>query len=165
MANYNTDIKKFIYDKKELYLRMLDLLEQERSVLGRSDLDALWQMNDVKNKISKDIEKLRQNIIECLDNAGVTHSLDPDDFRIDDLPDLMTDEEEKKLCSELCVDLKVIKTKVYNTQAVNRQFVEEYLGMLEELVTVIAETGSEKSYSRGNSYSQKSGGLILNQEA
>jgi uncharacterized protein YpuA (DUF1002 family) len=165
MSGISKEIKKFLDDKKSLYLRLLSVLEEEREILKRSDLDALWKMNDIKNEIASDIESARQDIIRVLRGNGIKNNLSVKNFSLDDFLSLIENEEEYPDFLKSSKELKSVKTKVYNTQSVNRQFVEEYLGMLEELVSVIANNGFNRTYSRKNAYPAKSGGLILNQEA
>ncbi|MGE4518635.1 MAG: flagellar export chaperone FlgN [Desulfobacteraceae bacterium] len=165
MSGISKEIKKFLDDKKSLYLRLLSVLEEEREILKRSDLDALWKMNDIKNAIASDIESARQDIIRVLRGNGIKNNLSVKNFSLDDFLSLIENEEEYPDFLKSSMELKSVKTKVYNTQSVNRQFVEEYLGMLEELVSVIANNGFNRTYSRKNAYPAKSGGLILNQEA
>jgi hypothetical protein len=166
MSGISKEIKKFLDDKKSLYLRLLSVLEEEREILKRSDLDALWKMNDIKNAIASDIESARQDIIRVLRGNGIKNNLSVKNFSLDDFLSLIEEnEEEYPDFLKSSKELKSVKTKVYNTQSVNRQFVEEYLGMLEELVSVIANNGFNRTYSRKNAYPAKSGGLILNQEA
>jgi hypothetical protein len=165
MSGISKEIKKFLDDKKSLYLRLLSVLEEEREILKRSDLDALWKMNDIKNAIASDIESARQDIIRVLRGNGIKNNLSVKNFSLDDFLSLIENEEEYPDFLKSSKELKSVKTKVYNTQSVNRQFVEEYLGMLEELVSVIANNGFNRTYSRKNAYPAKSGGLILNQEA
>jgi len=164
MSGIIKNIKKILEEKKTFYLKLLSVLEEEREILKKSDLDALWKMNDIKNDIALDIEKLRQKIINILNSARIKNNLDIKNFNLEDFFSLIENQEESQSFFKTIGDLKNIKTKVYNCQAVNRQFVEEYLLMLEELVSVIANSSFNKTYSRQNSYPAKSGGLILNRE-
>jgi hypothetical protein len=165
MSGISKDIKKFLDDKKSLYLRLLSALEEEREILKRSDLDALWKMNDKKNEIASDIESARKNIIKVFTGSGIKNKLTVKNFDFDEFLTLIEGEDDYKDLLKSSMELKVIKTNVYNAQSVNRQFVDEYLQMLEELVSVIANNGFNRTYSRKNAYPAKSGGLILNQEA
>jgi len=165
MSGISKDIKKFLDDKKSLYLRLLSALEEEREILKRSDLDALWKMNDIKNDIASDIESARKNILRVFTGNGMKNNLSIKNFSLDEFLSLIENEEDYPVFFKTSMELKLIKTKVYNTQSVNRQFVDEYLQMLEELVSVIANNGFNRTYSRKNAYPAKSGGLILNQEA
>lgn len=165
MSGITENIKNILEDKKTLYSKLLSALEEEREILKRSDLDALWKMNDIKNDIAGDIENLRFSIIKILKSSGINkNSLEIKKFDLDELLSVTEKDCGNEILLKPVADLKNIKTKVYNSQAVNRQFVEEYLGMLEELVSVIANSGFNKTYSRKNAYPAKSGGLILNQE-
>ncbi|MCB9481308.1 MAG: flagellar export chaperone FlgN [Desulfobacteraceae bacterium] len=164
MSGITENIKNILEDKKTLYSKLLSALEEEREILKRSDLDALWKMNDIKNDIAGDIENLRFSIIKILKSSGIKNSLEIKKFDLDELLSVTEKDCGNEILLKPVADLKNIKTKVYNSQAVNRQFVEEYLGMLEELVSVIANSGFNKTYSRKNAYPAKSGGLILNQE-
>jgi type II secretory pathway component PulK len=164
MSGIIENIKKIFEEKKVLYLKLLSVLEEEREILKKSDLDALWKMNDIKSDIAADIENLRQKIINILNSARIKNTLEIKKFNLNELLDLCENEEEYKNLFKIIADIKNVRTKVYNSQAVNRGFVEEYLGILEELVSVIANNGFNKTYSRKNSYPAKSGGLILNRE-
>ncbi|MDY0131285.1 MAG: flagellar export chaperone FlgN [Desulforegulaceae bacterium] len=165
MSGIGKHIKKFLDDKKSFYLRLLSVLEEERDILKRSDLDALWKMNDAKNEIAFQIESARQDMIEILIKSGIKNNLSVKEFSLDEFLFLFENEDEYLVFKEAGQEITQIKTKVYNSQSVNRQFVEEYLGILGELVSVIANNGSNRTYSRKNDYPAKSGGLILNQEA
>ncbi|MDY0361777.1 MAG: flagellar export chaperone FlgN [Desulforegulaceae bacterium] len=164
MSGITENIKKIFQEKKALYLKLLSVLDEEREILKKSDIDALWKMNDIKNDIASDIEKLRQEIINILNSARIKNTLEVKNFNLDELLGLFQNQEEYKTLFSSAADIKNLRTKVYNSQSVNRRFVEEYLGMLEELVSVIANNGFNKTYSRKNSYPAKSGGLILNRE-
>ncbi|PID77957.1 MAG: hypothetical protein CSB21_02370 [Deltaproteobacteria bacterium] len=162
--NEEIEIKKNLEDKKELYLRMMNALEEENHILRASDTDALWKMNSVKNEIASRIEKKRKDMIDLVNKAGIKNDLDYDSFSLDRFIALFEKSNFFHEYQKLENDMKLIKTKIWNLQSVNRQFVEEYLKTLDELVSVIVQTGTNKSYSRKKSFAAKTGGLILSQE-
>ena len=164
MNRIDAEAVKILEKKTDLYLKLLDALEEEKEILKKSELDALWRMNSTKNEIASDIEKIRKETADFLDMEGVKHKLNLKKFNLDEFTVLFKNSEEYGHISNCAEELKIIKLKVYNLQSVNRQFVEEYLGMLGDLVSVIVQCGSNKSYGKSSSYPAKTGGLIVNQE-
>lgn len=164
MTGLDIKIKSFCSSKKELYLQLLDALEKEREILKSSDLDAIWQMNGIKNDLAHDIEALRQEMVDFVNHAGFKNNLSARDFNVRAFLDIFRDETNFADYEIFLKELKDIKQRVYNAQVVNRQFVEEYLGMLEDLVSVMFESGSNTLYARNSSYPAKTGGVLFNQE-
>jgi hypothetical protein len=164
MTKLTTEIKKIMEIKKNLFLVLLETLEEEKEILKSSDLDALWKLNHRKNDIASDIENARKDLIELLHRYGKINNLDEKKFSLEEFLNLFIDSEEYDDVSEMCQDLSLVKSKVYETQKVNKMFVEEYLGILEELVTVITGSGNNKTYSRQSIGPARSSGMLLSQE-
>lgn len=164
MTKLTNEIKVIMEKKKNFFLILLETLEEEKEILKSSDLDALWKLNHKKNDLALDIENTRKNLIELLHRFGMVNDLDEKKFSLEEFLNLFTDLEEYDDISKICQDLSLVKSKVYETQRVNKMFVEEYLGILEELVTVITGSGNNKTYSRQSIGSARSSGMLLSQE-
>lgn len=123
-----------------VYHSLIDVLEQEKESLIRSDVEALWRFSDRKHQYVSDIELLRRKMLAELKRLGVEHGMTAETFREERIFALLPDRRDRQI-GNLQRALLAAKTRVHALSRANKNFVEEYLLVLDELIGIIANAG------------------------
>ena len=154
-------IESLFQEKVMLYKDLVDILNQEKRTLMETNVDALWKISEQKQKVASRIENIRHSILSTLLEMGIEHEMSVAAFNIPAVIEYLSEavEDSRDLTESLRkinVTLVTLKNQVQELASDNKRFVEEYLDVLDELISIIASAGKpEKSYSRYPSTSMK----------
>lgn len=134
--------------KIELYNDLVAILKQEKQSLSDSDVDALWCYAEKKQIIAGEIEEARQRILEVLTAMEIEHGLDQGAFSAERVVVCFPAEERGDL-KTLQLRLDAVKREVHRHSKANKDFVEEYLKVLDDMISVITGAANpQSSYDR-----------------
>ncbi len=133
-------IVSMLQEKLVLYHSLIDVLEQEKKSLIASDVETLWQFSDQKQKYVREIEALRTRMLAELDHMGVDHGMNALTFRVERMFAFLPNQRDR-LMENLQRALLTAKTKVHALSRANKNFVEEYLSVLDEMIAIITSAG------------------------
>ncbi|MCF8067760.1 MAG: flagellar protein FlgN [Desulfobacterales bacterium] len=139
-------IEKSFHRKILLYQDLLEVLKQERKNIMASDVDSLWQLSNSKQEIAAKIEEIRKEILNALSETAVDHDMDITSFRSSRVLSLLPGDAADRLRG-VHVSLNIIKDEVQTMAGENRNFIEEYLKILDDLIGVIANAGQNQPTS------------------
>ncbi len=152
MATTASDIQNLFNEKIILYRELLECLRQEKKILMEPDVNLLWDISSQKNALAAKIEDVRRRILNTLTDASINHDMNVAAFRVSKilkiLPDTVAQNSKK-----VHVTLVGIKEEIYQLAKESKRFVEGYLGVINDLIGVIANEGKYKPVY-GNSPNQ-----------
>jgi flagellar biosynthesis/type III secretory pathway chaperone len=141
MSAREEKIRGFLEAKIALYRQLQEVLEEERTSLMVSNVARLWKLANQKQQIVSQIEHLRGDFVAYMDDCGISHGMTVSDFQLPGFMALIPEESSLKLSKHLGV-IDRLKKEIQSLASDNRQFVEEYLSTLNELVGIF--TGGQK---------------------
>ncbi len=159
------DIETLFYQKIETYEELVDIFTQERKSLEAADIEAMWRYSDQKQKISARIIEIRTRILAIMSKFGILHGMNPTTFHTPKIISLVPKKQGQNL-QKIYVALIMIKNKVRLLSEENKKFVEDYLGILDELIGIITNAGKPKSLydHKSNCNTGKKTNLLLHKE-
>jgi flagellar FlgN protein len=157
-------IESLYQEKIVLYQDLIDALETERKSIIDIDVDALWKISDQKSRIARKIEKKQQQILAHLEALPVQYGADISPFDTQRILDLLPEEIKGRL-KKVSVLLRTLKEEIRARLKENRGFVGEYLGILDEIIGVVAGAGKQNPvYNRGRRAGNPATRLFLHRE-
>lgn len=133
-------IETLFEEKTDAYKQLVDILTQERKSLENADVDAMWVFSDRKQKISARITALRKEILHQLDQAGIHHGMNPVTFHMPSILARLPGQQTRRLQKQYAA-LVAVKNNLNLLSRENKTFVEDYLGILDELIGIITNAG------------------------
>ena len=146
MESCVAEIEALVQEKISLYRALLATVQQEREILLASDVDTLWHISKKKQALASEIEGIRRKILVALSEDSIAHDMSVSGFQISKILPLLP----AKSCSllhTLNVTLNILNDSINGLVKENRRFVEEYLGMVNDLVGIITGAGQPASVS------------------
>jgi len=159
------DIETLFYNKIEAYEQLVEIFTQEKKSLESADIEAMWRYSDQKQKISNRIVEIRMCILTILNKFGILHGMDATTFHTPKIISLISGKQRQNL-QKIYVSLIMIKNKVRLLSEENKKFVEDYLGILDELIGIITNAGKPKPVydNMSNHNGVKKTNLLLHKE-
>jgi len=135
-------------EKILLYQDLVEVLRQEKKTIRETDVDGLWRFTQEKQTIAKKIEEVREQILSLLDEMNISHGMDLPSFKMEQVMTLLP-REIKTSVKQQQITLSGLKFQVQELARGNKAFVEEYLNVLDEMITIIANAGNQDTgYNR-----------------
>ena len=157
-------IENLLHEKVLLYRDLLDILEQEKKSIQEIDIDSLWKISRRKQEIASEIETARGKILDALKHASISHDMDMESFEIPKILAALPEDVNERL-RKVNVTLLSIKDDIQGLLRENKQFVGEYLNVLDELIGIITDSGSrEPVYGRDRHPAKTGANLLLHRE-
>lgn len=148
MESSANPVSTLINEKILLYQDLVEVLQQEKKTIRETDVDALWDFTQKKQTIARKIEDLRGKILSFLDMLEITHGMDAASFKMEKVMALLPREMETSVKQQQFT-LSGLKFQVRELARGNKAFVEEYLNVLDEMITIIANAGNQETgYTR-----------------
>jgi flagellar biosynthesis/type III secretory pathway chaperone len=144
MSSHEKKIRGFIETKIALYHELKEVLEKERASIMASNVDQLWGLSAQKQRIVAQIEQLRCDMIECVKEEGLSCDLTVANFQLTDVIQLLPKKSVLQLNKHLAV-IDRLKREIQSLASDNRQFVEEYLATLNDLVNIFTDSHQSAS--------------------
>lgn len=159
-----TSMEALFHEKLILYRELAETVKEEKEWIVHADVDALWRVSEKKRTIADAIEDLRTKILSELTRKGISHEMSASTFQTSRVISLLTDDLKKRLAS-VQFSLVTLKEEIESISRDNRQYIESYLAMLDDLTAIL--TGRDQSppaYSNGRNRVAAYGPRILHQE-
>ncbi len=165
MDTFIEQLKDFFHQKILLYRELTQVLEQEKQSLVETNVDALWGFSDKKQTITKAVTKLRTSILKMANDSGLDPSMTGKSFNASKLINLLPKDNREEL-QRLNLTLITLKSNVHEMSKANKQYVEEYLNVLDEMLGLIANVGKKETTYGQHRYlaGEQKSNLILHRE-
>lgn len=151
---------KLFNEKIALYEELVGCLDQERQVLIKSDMDELWEVASRKTSLISKINDVRVKILEVLTQARIPQVMDGVNFDLASvyrsLPFTCQDQLRRHYQS-----LVRLKSETRSRSEENKQFIQECLEFMDDLVQILAAVGKDKVYGKGRAPSAKNSANLL----
>jgi flagellar biosynthesis/type III secretory pathway chaperone len=151
-------------EKLMLYKELADVLAKEKQWIVNADVDELWRVSDAKRAIASKIDVIRTRILRMFTEAGIEHKMIPETFQnsraISFLPVALREQ-----LSGTLLSLGMVKQEVRSLSRENKQYIESYLSMLDDLMSVLtgrAETPS--TYTSHQKVPETNSPMLFHQE-
>lgn len=140
MTTFNLPIAPLFQEKLMHYRELAAVLQKERQWIINANVDELWRVSDAKRAIAAEIDAIRVRILQLMTDAGMNHGMIPETFQPSKLISLLPVPLRKELAGTL-LSLSMAKEKVRSLSRENKRYIESYLSMLDDLMSVL--TGKE----------------------
>lgn len=161
MENALKILEDLFHRKIMLYQELVESLKQERALLAKPDMDGLWDVSDRKQMLVTRIEGVRSDILCALANASLQYDMDEEDFSLAAVMAAFP-QENKGRFRQSYLSLVHLKAEVRQRSLENKVFVEQSLDFLDELISIIADTGvPDRPYTNGGSIHQSGSFNVL----
>ncbi len=141
-------------EKLMLYKELADVLAKEKQWIVNADVDELWRVSDAKRAIASKIDVIRTRILRMFTEAGIEHKMIPETFQNSRVISFLPAALRKQLSGTL-LSLGIVKQEVRSLSRENKQYIESYLSMLDDLMSVL--TGREAVPAAYGSQGKSSG--------
>lgn len=149
METFAYNIENLLQKKLGIYSELTSLLEAETGYIVKMDVNSLWAASTRKKELASDIEKLRHSIIFLLDDKQIDHGMDMRTFDLDRLVKILP------LASRIKADIEMIKiaidgkkNEIRQLASSNRRYINEYLGVIDGVLSTITGNSSQQSYAK-----------------
>lgn len=158
-------IERLLNDKIFLFQELLDILKDEKKSIVDIDVDKLWAFSKKKQVVASKIEDIRKDILHVLDGAAIVHEMTLDTFSVAKIIEL-TGLNAHAPMNQLNVTLILLKKRVQAIAKENKKYVQDYLGVMDELIGTIADMGEKNSVYENTRYPRqhKKTSYMLNTE-
>ncbi|MBW1960460.1 MAG: flagellar export chaperone FlgN [Deltaproteobacteria bacterium] len=143
MKRNGSTIETLFHEKILLYRDLLETLKQEKESIFKIDVDALWRISDKKQRIASEIKGARQKILDELTKASIPHGMDIATFQAGEILSVVPSTLSQRL-RKVHVILVSLKNEIQNRLEENKEYVGEYLSVLDELIGIITDAGTPK---------------------
>lgn len=151
-------IEALLCRKHELYLELSTVLEAEQKAITEMAVDFLWKAASMKKKLGMEIEKSRISVLAQLEKIGIDHGMVPENFSVSALLHHLTLEPKKRAeLEKIEISLNSIKEDVHRLARNNYRYVQEYLSVIDGMMTTITGAAGQKQYGASGSISSRSG--------
>ncbi|MGM0644613.1 MAG: flagellar export chaperone FlgN [Thermodesulfobacteriota bacterium] len=155
MEKFAYKIKEMLQEKISLYQKLLGILSREKRYIVDMDLDSLWKITEEKQKLARSIEGVKERILYIAGQQPAIHESGrsvPDlDTVISNLP---VPKDTKSDMKKTKIDLDALKKEVSLAASENKEYVEEYLGVIQDIFSKATEKATERKYSSSGSVKQ-----------
>jgi hypothetical protein len=158
-------LENLFHEKILLYQDLVECLKKERDVLTNTEIDGLWEIADEKQSIVARIETVRNKILTALSDVPIDRLGDGVSFDLARVYSLIPRRHRERI-KKPYFSLVSLKGEVQRHSRENRQFIEECLSFLDELIGIITDTGKQGAvYDNGRSSRNKDhANLLLHRE-
>jgi len=141
MVDQNTPIEALFHEKIMLYRELVAVLNMEKTHIIDSEVDGLWRASDRKQAIAAKIEANRGCILDILSKLNIHHGMTVSKFSPSQVARLVPTQIKSKITGSL-ITLLALKEEIESITRDNKQYIESFLSVLDDLIGVLA--GSEK---------------------
>jgi len=139
-------IEHLLKEKLSFYYKLADILKQEKKFILNINVDSLWKVSSKKKNIVELIEKLRKKILYLFDEKKIDHEMNIKTFNLSELIALVPLHGGKKTnLRYLKIKLDGIKQEITLLAKENKNFINEYFCIVDDLVTTIINEADKDS--------------------
>jgi flagellar biosynthesis/type III secretory pathway chaperone len=143
-------LEDLFHEKIMLYQELVECLKQERALLIKTDMDALWEISAKKQSLVSEIEGVRRKILDTLPPCSIDHTMDVSTFSPATVLSVVSHEQRAQL-RKAYLALVNLKAETRQRSLENKTLVEQSLEFLDELIGIIANTDGKPVYGNGGS--------------
>ena len=156
MEKFTADIENALNEKLALYRQMNDLLRLEREYIIAMDVDALWKTAEQKKQMTDQILTLRQSIQNLLGQAFGLDGLGDQPHSIAHLiRTLPMARQAKARMRQIKLAIDTEKQEVGQLGRDNQKYVREYLAVIDDVMSVVVDSGKQPRYGQSGSVSSE----------
>ena len=148
MENFTPEIQTLLKKKLDIYRRLNELANIERDAIKKIDVKALWKSAEQKKGMAAEILTVRTAILNCLKHARGTCDMDVQSFSLSQVLRIFPAE------PGIRASLREIKTAVEHEKnllaqslKINRGYVEEYLAVIDDVMSVAVDSSATAQYT------------------
>ncbi len=136
MEDTVTEIEKKCHEKLMVYHDLLNIFRKEKKSIVNGDVTALWQFSSEKHKKAKEIEQIRDSILNILKITEMKHDLGHKTFELAKVIGLFSGTDLKCLTESMIV-INRVKKQIQVVGEANSLFIQENLATINDLVDVV----------------------------
>ncbi|PIE70193.1 MAG: hypothetical protein CSA22_08995 [Deltaproteobacteria bacterium] len=125
-----------IQEKIDLYKELVDILDAEAQAIKSMQVDDLWRFSGEKQVAIRAIEGIRGQLLSALTEMGIRHEMGLEHFSLNRLLDQLPEAILMPLNGRQA-QLFLLKDQVKGQAEQNRQFVETYLTVINDMIGII----------------------------
>ena len=148
---YNEIISLF-QEMKNIFLQFTDLLDREKRSIISIDIDQLWHFTKEKNSKAKEVEAIRETILNILSDESIEHGMNITSFSMTKVLDHLPTKVARAL-EPLRIELITLTKEITLRVEDNQTFIKEYLKTVDEMTSIIMGTNTQQVNS--NTYSSR----------
>jgi hypothetical protein len=157
-------IETLFHEKLMLYRELVETLKEEKERIIHADVDALWRVSQKKQAIAGHIEDIRGRILDALTEQGIDHGMNGLNYQASRVMSLLPPSQRKQLTG-VHFSLMALKEEINSISRDNKLYIESYLSMLDDLITILTGSGQLPStYSNHRKASMAVEARILHRE-
>jgi len=139
MENTFEQLAHMLTRKLDLYRNLKQLLEDEKNHIISMDLDRLWDAVNKKNQLTDQIQALRKKLTERAGhgNSSLKDAVAAAPLSLD----------RKSELKQLVCRIDACKKEITLQAAQNKQYLSQYLSVINDMVGTIFNFAKEKQYS------------------
>ncbi len=143
MEMQRMSIVSMFHEKAALYRELLAVLKEERDLIVRADVEALWRTAEKKQAAAARIEAVRGGILASLSEVGISHDMGAKTFSASRIVALLPGAQAREVTALLHA-LSILKEEVRTVAGENKRYIELCLGIFDDLMAVLTgtDTGS-----------------------
>jgi len=149
METFAYNIEKLLQKKLKIYSELASLMEAETGYIVKMDVNSLWRASTRKKELASEIERLRNSIIFLLSEKQIDHgAMEVRNFDVSHLISILPLSSRNKAELEMVkIAIEGKKNEIRQTASSNRKYIQEYLGVIDGVISTI--TGNVKQHSYG----------------
>lgn len=146
------DIDAFLQELLAQYSTLIHVLRLESGYIKTMDVSSLWATNSRKKEIAAAIEKSRQTFLQSLENRGIDHGMDRQNFSLSRLLErLPLTLKMKGALEKPRIAINTALDELKQIADTNRRNIREYLGVIDGVISTVTGAAQTKSYGRNGS--------------
>ena len=155
MEDFTPDIENMLEEKLGLYKKLNLLLKEEREFIINIDVDSLWKVSELKIKTIEKIQGVKENILFYLNEKFNLDDIDIKSFSISYfLRTIPVPGNLKKRFSKIKLAIENEKNELAQVASENRKFVQEYLGVIDDIMSVVVDNSRQAQYDLSGTMSE-----------
>lgn len=147
MEKFTPELEKLLEEKLGLYKDLNRILSQERDYILNINVDALWKTSEKKKKTANKIQALRARIMQYFENRFSSQGMNNKTFSLSYLVRILPIKNEQKTgLRTLKLAIENEKNEVSRLADENKSFVREYLGVIDDIMSVAVNNSMNSHY-------------------
>lgn len=149
MEKFTLELEDMLEKKLSLYRRLNELLDKEKAFIIDMNIPALWKSAEEKKQTANDIFELRKQLLHWFENCFRPSDMSEQTFSLAHLirslpmPDVDKQGLRKK---KLAINRE--KELLNQSGVENRNYVSEYLSVIDEIMGVVADNSRQAGYNQ-----------------
>ncbi len=148
MEKFADEIERLLEEKLSLYKKLIGILETEKTYIADMDVDSLWVATSQKKSLAISIEGTKQNIRSLFGEIYSGLDMDVRSFSLSRLIKFLNVSSEKRdELDKIRLAINTCKSDISGMASENKQFINEYLAIINGIFSTIMDTADRKGYN------------------